>query len=95
MKLGLSIKTLRNHRGLKQKVFAEKIGISQSYLSQIEHGAKSPSMDVIESISRFLEIPIPVMFWFGLSESDVKEDKVRFYKVLKPLADNLVKEIFT
>ena len=95
MNLGQSIRELRKHKGLKQCELSNRIDISQAYLSGIETGNRTPSMDVIEKISKSLNIPIPIMFWFGLSESDVSEGKIYIYKQLKPSVDTIIREIFT
>lgn len=52
MKIEIAIKKIRKDLGISQKDFAETLGISQIYLSQIEHGQKSPNFkNVIERVS--------------------------------------------
>ena len=95
MKIGMSIKTIRKNRNETQIVFSEKIGITQAYLSQIENGQKKPSMELIENISLITDTPIPVLFWFGISESDVCDWKIDSFRLLKPIIDLLLNSIFT
>lgn len=40
--LGQVVRALRRERGVSQKDFADRIGISQSWLSRIESGAYDP-----------------------------------------------------
>jgi transcriptional regulator with XRE-family HTH domain len=47
---GSEIKRLRKTLELTQEVFADQIGISPSYLSDIELGKKTPSKRIIKSI---------------------------------------------
>lgn len=47
---GLSIKSLRERKGLSQWVVAKAIGRSQSYLSNLELGYREPKEDVLEHI---------------------------------------------
>jgi len=94
MNLGLAVKTLRKNKGLTQSNFCEMVGITQSYLSQVENGNKEPSIDVVKKIADALGTPIPVLFWFTLTEEDVDESKVEVFKLLKPSVDSLVNAFF-
>ncbi len=75
MNIGISIRNIRKERTpkLNQSEFAKLIGITQSYLSQIETGAKTPNISVLETISKEFEIPLPIIFWLVLSEEDFAE----------------------
>jgi transcriptional regulator with XRE-family HTH domain len=94
MNLGLAVKTLRKNKGLTQGNFCEMVGITQSYLSQVENGNKEPSIDVVKKIADALGTPMPVLFWFTLTEEDVDESKVEVFKLLKPSVDSLVDAFF-
>lgn len=95
MNLGQAIKTLRKKEGSTQGEFSEGIGITQSYLSGIENGKKSPSIEVLEKISESLNTPLPILLWFSLEREDVPEGKLYAYDMLKESVDNLITEIFT
>ena len=94
MNLGLAIKTIREQKGLRQGVFADHIGVTQSYLSGLENNNKKPSMEVFERISKFSNVPLPVMMWFSVEREDVAENKKQIFDLLKPSVDSLIKEIF-
>lgn len=53
---GSRIKILRG--ALTQASFAEKLGISQNYLSQIETGSVKPSIEVLFAIKRLCDVSI-------------------------------------
>lgn len=42
---GLRIKDLRDERGLSQRGFAARIGMSPTYLADVERGARNVSID--------------------------------------------------
>jgi XRE family transcriptional regulator, regulator of sulfur utilization len=91
MKLGQSIKKLRVNKARQiQGLFAQNIGITQSYLSQIETGQKEPSTEILQKIADYFEVPLPILFWYGIEESDIKPEKAEYYKVLKPAIDSLI-----
>ncbi len=46
------LKTERERLGLTQAAVAEKIGISQSLIAEIESGAKQPSAEVLTKLCR-------------------------------------------
>ncbi len=49
-RLGEMIAARREERGLSLRAFAKEIGLSPSYLSEIETGAKSPPDEIVERI---------------------------------------------
>ena len=96
MNIGISIREIRKERTtqLNQSEFAKLIGITQTYLSQIETGVKTPSIEVLETISKNFEIPLPIIFWLGIEEQDVAEHKREYFRFLKPTVDAMINEFF-
>ena len=47
---GLEIKIARIRAGLKQKEVAERVGVSQAYICEIEHGREIPTPVRLEQI---------------------------------------------
>jgi transcriptional regulator with XRE-family HTH domain len=56
--LGASIRALRTEQGLTLDALAEKSGVSRAMLSDIERGAKSPTVRVLTGIAAALECPV-------------------------------------
>jgi DNA-binding XRE family transcriptional regulator len=48
------LKVWREHRGITLAALAERCGVSASALSQIEHGKRSPSVDLLGKLSQAL-----------------------------------------
>ena len=96
MNIGQAIRNIRKERTpqLNQAEFASYIGITQTYLSQIETGSKTPNISVLESISKKFEIPLPIIFWFSLEEIDIAEHKKEYFRFLKPTVDSMIDEFF-
>jgi len=56
--IGEFIKTLRKQKGLSARKLAEKSGVSQPYISQLETGKNNkPSPDVLQKLSNTLDVP--------------------------------------
>ena len=51
MDIGKKIKELRKSKNLTQEEFSEQIGISRSYLSDIENNRKSPSVETLDKLA--------------------------------------------
>lgn len=48
------IKEWRKHRGLNQEQLAERMGVTQSFVSKIENGKQSPDLAFIEMAAEVL-----------------------------------------
>ena len=49
--IGLNAKTLRDAKGLSQEKLSFETGIHRTYISDIERGARNPSLEVIERLA--------------------------------------------
>jgi len=52
-----ALRLIRIFNDLKQNELAEKIGVSASYISEIESGRKEPSLEILERYSKYFRIP--------------------------------------
>ena len=60
-----ALRLVRNFHRLKQTDLADKLKISNSYLSEIESGVKSPSIDLLEKYSKIFGIPVSTLLLFS------------------------------
>lgn len=56
--VGVNIKRLREEQGLTLRALAGKLGISASFLSQVESGKASPSLSTLKTISDTLSTTV-------------------------------------
>lgn len=59
---GRRIRTVRERKGLTMKEVAEKVGVTESLISQIERDRVSPSVDTLMSIADILAIDLEYLF---------------------------------
>jgi transcriptional regulator with XRE-family HTH domain len=59
--LGEIIRRQRELSALSMRQFADLVGISNPYLSQIERGLRAPSEKVLEGIARSLQISVDTL----------------------------------
>jgi len=96
MKIGQSIKYFRKEISQKtQKDFCKTMGISQTYLSQVEAGKKNPSDKLIKRIADKLNVPVPLLYLHCLEEKDVLEHKRPIWKLVVPVIDKFIKILYT
>jgi transcriptional regulator with XRE-family HTH domain len=60
--LGEAIRRHREAHAVSMRQFAERAGISNPYLSQIERGLREPSQRVVDAIARSLEISVDSLY---------------------------------
>ena len=56
--LGETVRVQRNSAGFSQEKLAEKAGLSTVFISRIERGKESPSVDSLVKIARALKIKV-------------------------------------
>jgi transcriptional regulator with XRE-family HTH domain len=61
-RLGLAIKTHRAALGISQEELAHRAGLHRTYISDLERGARNPSIESVEKIARALDISVATLF---------------------------------
>ena len=51
-RLGRNLRRLREEKGWSQEAFADEAGIHRTYVSDIERGARNPTIKVVEQLAR-------------------------------------------
>ena len=57
-----NIKTLRKKLGWSQELLAERTGVSAPYITQIEVGKRTPSLDIVEKLASALGVEYKTLF---------------------------------
>jgi len=60
--LGMAIKTERSVLGISQEELAERAGLHRTYISDVERGARNPSITSIEKLAQALKISVSALF---------------------------------
>jgi transcriptional regulator with XRE-family HTH domain len=55
-KFGASVAGRRREQGLTQEALADKAGLARSYMSDVERGARNPTIVVVERIATALGV---------------------------------------
>ena len=51
-RLGRNLRRLREEKGWSQEAYAEEAGIHRTYVSDIERGARNPTITIVEKLAR-------------------------------------------
>lgn len=88
-RIGEALRLIRVFHDMSRKELVDRIGISNSYLSEIESRKKPASFDLIERYSNAFNIPVSSIIFFSEQlDSDSPSDSARDYlanKILKML----------
>jgi transcriptional regulator with XRE-family HTH domain len=63
--LNEALRLIRVYHDMKQAELATKLGISKSYMSEIEKGTKSPTMELVEKYAEIFGIPSSSILFFS------------------------------
>lgn len=88
--LNRALKLLRTYHQLNQIDLAKRLGISNSYLSELENGIKIPGIELLEKYALLFKMPVSSIMLFSekMTEEKSTGDKLRVAaadKILKLL----------
>lgn len=86
--LNRALKLLRTYHQYTQVELAKRLGISNSYLSELEKGDKTPGLDLLERYSEVFKMPVSSILLF--SES-ISEDRKPGAKLRVAAADKILR----
>ena len=87
--IGKRIKKARRDKGITQERFAEELGVSVSFVSQVETGEKRFNLERITEVSKILERPIS--YFIDGYEGEIKGDLEEIVELLKKMSDKQLK----
>lgn len=65
--LGEALRLIRVFHDMKQTQLAAKLGVSQSHLSGIERGEKTPSQELVAKYAELFGLPVSSIWFFDES----------------------------
>jgi transcriptional regulator with XRE-family HTH domain len=63
--LNEALRLMRLFHDLSQKELAEKLGISKSFISEVESGKKKPTIELLNRYSAIFDIPTSSIMFFS------------------------------
>ncbi len=91
--LGARIKELRRIKSLSQEQLAELVNLAPKFISRIEVGRSSPSLETIENIARALQVEIRDLFEFvHLQPGEITPQAIQ--QLLQEMDDKTARTVF-
>jgi XRE family transcriptional regulator of biofilm formation len=72
MKYAKAVRIARSIAGFSQGELADRAGLDRSYLSLIESDKRQPTTETLQSISKALELPFPLLTLLAVEKEDSK-----------------------
>ena len=95
--LNEALRLIRSFHDMNQTDLAERLGISNSYLSELESGKKTPTLEVIEKYAEVFKMPSSSILFFSeqlnngeKSEKTRKQISKKVIKILEWVSEKSV-----
>jgi transcriptional regulator with XRE-family HTH domain len=76
MVIGQRLRALREYKNLSQGDIEKRTGLLRCYVSRVENGHTSPSIESLEKFARALEVPIFQLFYDGEKPPHLRPAKI-------------------
>ena len=88
--LSEALRLLRVFHDMKQKDLADELGLSKSYISEIENGNRTPSFEVIEKYAAFFKIPVSSIVFFSEQIEGTRSKKRKVSQTKQAIASKII-----
>lgn len=97
MNIGIRLKDLRRLRGISLRSLAKKVGVSASFISQVEQNKCQPSLETLRKVAAVLDVPTGYLLEAGqdeiVSSKEVVEirlpNRLQYLSTLAEFVDNV------
>ena len=73
-----ALRLVRVFHDINQATLADRLGISKSYLSELESGKKTPTLELLQKYAETFSMPLSSLLFFAENvSSSSRSDKVR------------------
>ena len=83
--LGDKLRALREQKGISLKQLGEMTQLSFTYLSEVERGTETPSVETLRILAEVLQVPVSI-FLYNRRKSDALPKKLKYIRKLKNLS---------
>lgn len=92
-KIGKVIRESRKALGYTQEQLAEKVGMTPSFIGQIERGTTLPSVETLSNLTRLLAIDANLYFHDNNDQDQERREFYLIFERLSPKIRKMAKEI--
>lgn len=77
MNTAKTLRILREMAGLRQRELAERVKVSENYLSLVENGKREPSLKFLQKVAEEFGIPTSVLVWDELNADEISDPDLK------------------
>jgi transcriptional regulator with XRE-family HTH domain len=88
--LSEALRLLRVFHDLKQNELAARLQVSKSFISELEKGARNPSLEVMERYSKEFKIPISSILFFSENLENANNGVWSAEKAKRAIANKII-----
>jgi transcriptional regulator with XRE-family HTH domain len=88
--LSEALRLLRVYHDMRQYELAVKLGVSKSYISEIENDNRSPSLEVIQKYAEEFKIPVSSIAFFAEQIDDHSKTGKKLLSVKTAIASKVI-----
>jgi transcriptional regulator with XRE-family HTH domain len=85
MDIGAKIRSIRNRKKITIAQMCEGTGLSKGFISNVENNHTSPSISTLQTIAKFLEVPLPYLLLEKQQRMRVVKKKERTHSTFNNL----------
>lgn len=85
--VGERLRFYRNQKGFCQEELAEKAGLHNTYIGQLERGEKNATLESVEKVAKALDLPLEALFENIMSGNTKNETAKEGYELLSSLSE--------
>lgn len=89
--LSEALRLLRIFHEMKQNELAERLGVSKSFISEIENNNRTPSIETLNKYSEVFKIPVSSILFFSEQIDNAKNGGVVGSKLKQAIAGKIIK----
>jgi transcriptional regulator with XRE-family HTH domain len=83
--IGSKIRTIRNRKKITIAQMCEGTGLSKGFISNVENNHTSPSISTLQTIAKFLDVPLPYLLLENQQRMRVVKKNERTYSTYNQL----------
>jgi len=77
-------------QGMRQIKLCKKVGISQTYMSQVETQNRNLTWKKLCKVADAIEVPVPIILHFAQNKSELSTKALVAYEILDPVMKQIV-----